>query len=87
MESAVVTLKIIPTVYAYIETWIVESVNDRVIFKDNNGCENDEAATLRFEVQYVPEGMSFLKRHMMNFVMLLFIKIYQENGCDLSMAY
>lgn len=61
MGSAVVTLKIIPTVYAYVETWIVESANDRVIFKDNNGSVNGEAAALRFEPQYVPEGYEFVE--------------------------
>lgn len=61
MGSAVVTLKIIPTVYAYVEKWIVESENDRVIFKDNNGSVNGEAAALRFEPQYVPEGYEFVE--------------------------
>ena len=61
MGSAVVTLKIIPTVYAYVEKWIVESANDRVIFKDNNGSVNGEAAALRFEPQYVPEGYEFVE--------------------------
>lgn len=60
MGSAVVTLKIIPTVYAYVETWIVESANDRVIFKDNNGSVSGEAA-LRFEPRYVPEGYEFVE--------------------------
>jgi len=52
-----VSLKVVPTVYAYVEAWITENADDRLIFKDNeSGRDINEKAEVRFELGYVPEG-------------------------------
>ncbi len=54
---AVVSLKVVPTVYAYVEAWITENADDRLIFKDKDMEEDrGEKEDLRFELGYVPEG-------------------------------
>ena len=57
LGGAVVSLKVVPTVYAYVEAWITENADDRLIFKDNeSGRDINEKAEVRFELGYVPEG-------------------------------
>lgn len=58
---AFVSLKVVPTVYAYVETWMVENNEDRIIFRDKDNVEYDEVADLRFELLYVPEGYEVVK--------------------------
>lgn len=58
---AFVSLKVVPTVYAYVETLLIENSEDRVIFKDKDNTEYDEVADLRFEPSYVPEGYEFVE--------------------------
>lgn len=57
LGCAFVSLKVIPTVYAYVEAWITENADDRLIFKDKDMEEDrGEKEDLRFELGYVPEG-------------------------------
>ena len=59
--GAFVSLKVVPTVYAYVETWIVENNEDRVIFRDKDDTVDEGVADLRFALQYVPEGYEFVE--------------------------
>lgn len=58
---AFVSLKVVPTVYAYVETWMVENNEDRVILRDKDDTVDEGVADLRFALQYVPEGYEFVE--------------------------
>lgn len=59
---AFVSLRVVPTVYAYVEAWMVENNEDRVIFRDEDDTVDEEVADLQFALQYVPEGYEFVEK-------------------------
>lgn len=76
---AVVSLKVVPTVYAYVEAWITENADDRLIFKDKDTKEDSgEKEELRFELGYVPEGYELVgETHIKTGVYVIYYENYE----------